>query len=348
MGNFSVNRWTSITLHPGGAELVHVLDLAEIPTQMELSGMDGPPEGERLESLKTALARRLVPGLTLEVDGRPSPLSLVRASLGFLPGAGGLPTARLELRLRAGVPRGSTNLAVTFRDANFEGRLGWKEVTARAEGGVELLSSDVPEKDRSRGLTEYPADPLVAPADTTEAHLRVKTPEALAPAPAIPDVAERPAGGAPSSARVEGPRVRPIPAAPPPPQTASKREDALTRLIHARELGPGLVAFALLVAFGLGSLHALSPGHGKTVVAAYLVGSRGTALHALILGLVVTASHTAGVFALGFVTLSLSKSVVPERLFPMIELVSGLSIAAVGTAMLVRRLRRSEGGVDGL
>jgi ABC-type nickel/cobalt efflux system permease component RcnA len=126
----------------------------------------------------------------------------------------------------------------------------------------------------------------------------------------------------------------------PPPQAAPKREDALTRLIHARDLGPGLVAFALLVAFGLGSLHALSPGHGKTVVAAYLVGSRGTALHALILGLVVTASHTAGVFALGFVTLSLSKSVVPERLFPMIELVSGLSIAAVGTAMLVRRLRR--------
>src|SRR5437870_7078170 len=81
-------------------------------------------------------------------------------------------------------------------------------------------------------------------------------------------------------------------------------------------LGLGLVLTSLLVAAALGALHALSPGHGKTIVGAYLVGARGTARHALFLGLVVTATHTLGVYALGLVTLTASQYIVPEQIFP--------------------------------
>ena len=96
---------------------------------------------------------------------------------------------------------------------------------------------------------------------------------------------------------------------------------------------------ALLVAAALGAFHALEPGHGKTVVAAYLVGSRGTARHALILGLIVTASHTAGVYLLGGVTFFASHYIVPDRLYPWVALASGLTIAVVGSVAVLASLQ---------
>ena len=112
---------------------------------------------------------------------------------------------------------------------------------------------------------------------------------------------------------------------------------AFTDLITTRELTLSVVAVALAVAAALGAFHALEPGHGKTVVAAYLVGARGTARHALILGLIVTASHTAGVYLLGGVTFYASQYVVPERLYPWVALASGLTIAALGLSLFWRR-----------
>ncbi|MCC6444982.1 MAG: sulfite exporter TauE/SafE family protein [Armatimonadetes bacterium] len=97
------------------------------------------------------------------------------------------------------------------------------------------------------------------------------------------------------------------------------------------------MAAGLLIAFLFGALHALSPGHGKAMVAAYLVGSRGTARHAVFLGLVVTVSHTAGVFLLGLVTLFASRHVVPDRLYPVLNIGSGLAVCAVGARLLYNR-----------
>jgi ABC-type nickel/cobalt efflux system permease component RcnA len=99
-----------------------------------------------------------------------------------------------------------------------------------------------------------------------------------------------------------------------------------------------MLVFTLGIAMSLGALHALEPGHGKTIVAAYLVGARGTARHALVLGLVVTASHTAGVYLLGAVTLYASRHVVPERLYPWLGAASGILIALLGVSLLYRRL----------
>jgi ABC-type nickel/cobalt efflux system permease component RcnA len=115
--------------------------------------------------------------------------------------------------------------------------------------------------------------------------------------------------------------------------------DYLSRLLHRDEIGWQLTLIGIAVAFGLGAMHAMSPGHGKTIVAAYLVGSRGTFKHAMFLGAMVTFTHTASVFLLGFVTLFLSKYVLPEKLFPILGAISGLSIVWVGTMLFVRRLR---------
>ena len=123
--------------------------------------------------------------------------------------------------------------------------------------------------------------------------------------------------------------------------------EAFTRSVAARQLTPSLVIAALGLAFVFGALHALSPGHGKTMVAAALAGTRGTAWHAVLLGAVVTLTHTAGVFALGLITLSAAQQAVPERLYPVLTAVSGAMIVCVGAALLAKQLRsrRNERGL---
>jgi ABC-type nickel/cobalt efflux system permease component RcnA len=126
------------------------------------------------------------------------------------------------------------------------------------------------------------------------------------------------------------------PAAPRPNQWTPK--DSFTELIAAKQLNWPMILFGLLIAAALGAFHALEPGHGKALVAAYLIGSRGTAMHALLLGLIVTAAHTAAVYLLGGVVLYASAHVLPERLYPWLALASGVMIITLGIALFVRRL----------
>jgi ABC-type nickel/cobalt efflux system permease component RcnA len=116
------------------------------------------------------------------------------------------------------------------------------------------------------------------------------------------------------------------------------RGDYLSHLLQRGDLGPGVLIAGLAVAFVLGAIHALSPGHGKTIVAAYLVGTRGTPKHAIFLGGMVTFTHTISVFALGFATLFLSRYVLPEKIFPVLGVISGLMIVWVGTTLFFKRL----------
>jgi nickel/cobalt transporter (NicO) family protein len=113
----------------------------------------------------------------------------------------------------------------------------------------------------------------------------------------------------------------------------------LSRLLSQGDAGWGTMLAGLAAAFGLGAVHALSPGHGKTIVAAYLVGSRGTPKHALLLGGMVTFTHTISVFALGIVTLFLSQYVLPEKIFPVLGVISGLAIVWIGSALFFKRLK---------
>ena len=111
-------------------------------------------------------------------------------------------------------------------------------------------------------------------------------------------------------------------------------------LITKDHLSVGVILISLAVALFWGAAHALSPGHGKSIVAAYLVGQRGTPRHAVLLGLTVTVTHTLGVFGLGLVTLLLSQFIVPDTLYPWLNLIAGLMVVAIGASVMRSRLRR--------
>jgi nickel/cobalt exporter len=115
--------------------------------------------------------------------------------------------------------------------------------------------------------------------------------------------------------------------------------DYLAQLLHQPQLSAGWLLAGIAVAFWLGAMHALEPGHGKTIVAAYLVGSRGNMKHAALLGATVTFTHTISVFLLGIGTLLLSSYIVPEKIIPVLGVVSGISIVLIGGWLFYQRWR---------
>jgi len=116
-------------------------------------------------------------------------------------------------------------------------------------------------------------------------------------------------------------------------------QEILLDLMRTENLSLSFYAFALVISLALGALHALTPGHGKTIVAAYLVGSKGTAWHAVALGSIVTLTHTGSVFALGILTLTASRYFFSGSLLPLLELLSGILILVLGGGLLIPRLR---------
>ena len=262
----------------------------------------GISDAEVLRRKRAEVARRL----RLTVDGRTVALRPAGAPVLTHPaGQGGLRTTRLELPLSARV-RGAH--AVSIADGTFPGRVGWKAVQAKPGEGTAVRAS-APATDPTGGLRRYPQDLLSSPSDVREASFAVRP-------------------GAGTLVAADGDRSG----------DAGGRSagDGFAGLLD----GDGLLVLLLLAAFGWGALHALSPGHGKAMVAAYLVGTRGSTRDALILGATVTVTHTAGVVALGFVALGLSAWVLPETLYPWLTLVSGLMVVGVGLAVLRRRARR--------
>ena len=303
LGNFSVNHLATVSISADRVEIRYVLDQAEIPTVQE-RGLG------RAEVLRRKLGevRR---GLTLRVDGREVPLRPSgEPRLSFPSGAGGLATTRLELTINAAVrsPR-----QVALRDDTFPGRVGWKAIVAAPGEGTAVRTATA-SGDPTGGLRRYPQDLLQSPADRREASFSVTPGDGMLTAP-----------------REEGGRA---PAEEP-------RSDGLTALFEDAAAGRGVLVLMLLAALGWGALHALSPGHGKAMVAAYLIGTRGTPRDAVVLGATVTLTHTIGVFALGLVTLALSQYVLPEQLYPWLTLASGLMVVAVGAGVLRSRLRQS-------
>jgi nickel/cobalt transporter (NicO) family protein len=304
LGNFSVNHLSVVRVSDDRVDVRYVLDQAEIPTARER----GMPRADILAAKRDEVAR----GLSLTVDGRRVALAPVGTPrLSFPAGAGGLDTTRLELSLRARV---SGPRRVELRDDTFPDRVGWKAVVAAPGEGTAVRSS-APSGDPTSGLRRYPADLLASPADRREASFRVEPGEGTLVAP-------KSEGGQSFESRSDG-------------------SEGFVKLFEDAASGQGVLLLLLLAAFGWGALHALSPGHGKAMVAAYLVGTRGRPRHAVALGATVTVTHTIGVFALGVVTLALSQYVLAEDLYPWLTLVSGLLVLGVGAAVLRTRFRHA-------
>jgi nickel/cobalt exporter len=354
MGNFSINHYSGITVGLHAVRVLYIVDMAEIPTFQELSdlghaGNTNLPAPARKAYLARK-ARELTGNLIVRLNGQVLPLRLLASDLIFPPGAGGLPTERVYLVLQAALPAGRGRLS--YQDGNFAGRAGWKEIVVGSAAGERVLGSTVPAVSRSRALTIYPTTVISSPPQDTAAQWRIAA-SGTAPAtwPASAAVirqAEAPLRGPDGSwsalARrltVAGPAAKGG-ASQGTAFDASRNDpfsDLFGGLAKGRQLSVGVLLLSLVAAFWFGAGHALSPGHGKTMVAAYLVGSRGTPWHAALLGLTVTATHTAGVFALGLVTLYLSHYILPDQLYPMLGFISGALVALMGVTLFVRRFR---------
>jgi nickel/cobalt exporter len=297
LGNFTVNRYSAVEASGDRVYVKYVLDLAEIPAYQE---------GDRVR--RAGFPREIARGLDLDLDGRPAVLRVLTSRVNSRPGAGGLATVRFEAIFEAD----RTGSALRFRDTNYAGRIGWRELVVRGERGARIVSSNAPATSISDELRAYPEDLLSEPLDVSVAEAELQPGSLPGRAPELGEAA---------------------------PATRQDESDGFAGLIAQEDLGIGVILVSLGLAFFWGAAHALSPGHGKAIVTAYLVGQRGTPRHAAALGLIVTATHTVGVFALGLVTLALSQFIVPEQLYPWIGLASGLLVIGVGASVLLARIR---------
>lgn len=326
LGNFTINRYSRLEVQPGLIRIRYVLDEAEIPTYQDMAKLQpgGQPTDQQKQAFLVARVEQLRVNLHLTLAGKALPVELEpgTTTLSFPPGQGGLSLLRVTAWFRAPLSTSAPPAGggIRFRDDNYSDRLGWKEIVVRATDGAALSQSSVTAVDQSDELRNYPKDMLSSPLDVRSAQFAFT---------AAPGASAAPAGTPANLLQPRGKSVGLL-------QVAT---DAFTALVSRETLSLPFILFALVAAMALGGVHALSPGHGKTIVGAYLVGSRGTARHAAFLGMTVTVTHTAGVFALGLITLFASRYIVPERLYPWLSTISGLLVAIIGAWLLFVRLR---------
>ncbi|MFE1437580.1 nickel transporter [Streptomyces sp. NPDC058739] len=314
LGNFTVNRYDGLVAAPGELRVDHVEDLAEIPATQ------AGPQIKRSGLAAWARARCATAARDSEVEvaGRTVALSVTSSRARTLPGQAGLDTLRLECRLSAPLPEGE-DVTVGFRAAGASSGPGWREVTARGDR-MTLTESDVPRDSVSGELTEYPEELLSSPADTSTASLSVR--------PGGPALAEE-NGDAPASSIL--------------PRGADRFTRALDSLVARQDLTLGFAALALLIAVALGAMHALAPGHGKTLMAATAAarGGRARPRDVLPLAASVTVTHTLGVVVLGL--LVTAGSAAAPSVISWLGIASGALVTGAGLALVRRAWRGGHG-----
>ena len=318
LGNFTINHYSDLEFAGETARITYVLDLAEIPTLQQKDDLDTDGDGRLSANESDAYLDARMPsvseGLRLSAGNEVLPLKVLDRSAEYRPGQGGLPTLCIKAHLLAELPKDWKGQA-HYSDQTYENRLGWREIVVRGGPGIAVKDSTVPANGVSDELRSYPQGKLSSPLDVREASFR------LVPGDGTVEGGDT-AGRA---AEQVGTSVGGVP-------------EMVTDLVSVGRMSAAIVALSMLAAFFWGAAHALSPGHGKAVVAAYLIGARGTAKHAGILGLTVTLTHTAGVFVLGAVTLYLSRYILPEVLYPWLSVASGVLVVLIGLSLLYRRL----------
>lgn len=318
LGNYTINTGAGLHFQPGQVRIEYVVDMAEIPVAQLTATIDTNGDGSLSQAEGTAWAQTfaptLLPNLSLRLNGNPLVLHAGAISMIFRPGQAGLPTARIVAQFE-----GSTDAAggsFTFTDGNYADRAtGWREVTAAGESGFVLSGATVPVTSPSDHLLSYPKDLLSSPQHVTTAKGTLSPGAGLMPAV---------------------------------PLSAFSRPGQVTTVRPLIDSGPfaglilrhgfGLVVLAFLLAVAFGAWHAMLPGHGKTLMAAYMVGSDAKVRQAVAVGGAVALMHTASVVGLGLLVLGLQETFRPEALYPWLGLLSGLTALALGAYLLISRL----------
>lgn len=316
LGNFSINQYSRLEVAKSEIRVRQVLDMAEIPTFQETSSIDTDKDGtlstDELSSYAAKLTPTYLANLLLTVNGNAVQMRAASQNIQLVPGAGNLNTLRIEWDLVTDVSTDQSNNKVTFRNDNYSERIGWREIVVNRTSGIEIFDSTAFGSGMTDELKAYPEETLSSPLSERAAEFSFAS------------------GSLPQNAKPLQNRDGHF--------TTAVQRDRLAELIAVPEITPAIALFGLLIAMGLGAMHAMSPGHGKAVVGAYLVGSKGTAKHAAFLGLTVTITHTLGVFALGLVMLFASNYILPETIMPFLGFFSGLIVLYIGLTMFKTRL----------
>lgn len=317
LGNFTTNTALALRLSPDRVEVDYAVDEAEIPTVRAQRTI----EAVGLTAYARTTCDEVVAKVAVTVGGEAVTFTVEASGAEFAAGEAGLQTLRVDCALSAPADLANDDTEVSVSDGWVADRVGWHEMTA-VGGGVAFGRGAPPSVSSSGHLRTYPSEGLAAPPDLTSATFT-----------STPGIST--AGGERDSDAVPSATSAGSVSAVPGVDEASR---SFTDLVSTKRLTFGVAIVGLVLAVLLGSLHALAPGHGKTVMAAYLLGGEGSARQALTLCATVTVTHTAGVLVLGTV-LTVSTVVAPERLYPILGAISGLLVASIGISML-RRARR--------
>jgi ABC-type nickel/cobalt efflux system permease component RcnA len=354
LGNFTINQFCAVTLARQSVGVHYTVVYGQLPALGELHAADADGDGVTTQTERDAHVETLAPGfadgLGLFVDGVRVPLRATRWTSSLPVEQGGF-SLRVDVDFAAVLPPlgGAGSHTLRFTNGNFGGRMGWHEIVVTPAAGVAVFDTDAYGNSATNGLTDaLQALPDAGPLDERSVHMSFDEsgiPRAVA-AGGIP-LGPRPPSGLPTlkpsvTATADGASAGALSSSALAVTDAvwiSRKTRELIGSLSGRQLDLRMASWALLAALLLGAVHALSPGHGKTIVGAYLIGSRGTPRHALFLGFTVTVTHTIGVFVLGFATLYASRFIVPERLFPILSLASALLVLGMGLVLLVQRGR---------
>ena len=337
LGNFTINHYAGLRIEPDRVVLDVVIDQAEIPAFQARQALDANEDGEvsdaELDAGRIPSCAALTDDLRLAIDSSPMQPTLTAASIELRPGVGGLSTLRQVCVFEADLTKPvASGTHVQFADTSYAGRLGWREIVVEGSGvTVTPVEGELRNSSISDRLQAYPADRLdnaladervvvsVSPGGAALPPVAVSdaTPVDAIPADPAPVAHTRPAAAVPGGVGGE------IPA-----------------LFQTPDLTPFVVLLSLATAAALGAAHALTPGHGKSLMAAYLVGTRGTPVHAIGLGLSVSASHTLGILALAAVIVGAQGVLNPDLVVRSAPVLAAAGIVAIGGWMLLSELRR--------
>ena len=322
LGNFTTNTATRLVVSRADVGVRYTVDLAEIPAlqvRQELGVVTGTVPDAVANPWRDRTCASIGQALAVTVDAQPVALEAAgTGALAFVPGQAGLNTIRLECSFRAARASGSVSesgpaAAITVRDSNFADRLGWREITAVGDGV--RLSSAVRAVSLTNELRRYPAHAATSPLHERDASFTA-TPDATRQAPADSSGSAAPVG--------------------------SRGNDGLTQrfqsLVAHREITIPFAIGATLLAIVLGGFHALAPGHGKTIMAAYAVSRRGRRGDILAIGGTVALTHTIGILILGALVTA-SSSVSPSGALRWTSIASGVLVVVVGISLVRSRLR---------
>jgi ABC-type nickel/cobalt efflux system permease component RcnA len=347
LGNFTINHYAGLRIERDRVLVDLVIDQAEIPTfqerlDLDLDG-DATISDDEIDTGRKTECAALSSDLSLTADDAGLPLQLVSAGLSFPPGAGGLSTMRVVCQLSAPLPAtlaADHAMRIAFEDRSFAARIGWREITVVGSGasltpadGTTIRSASISDRLRS-----YPADRIATPLDDRSVAVDI-----VAGGPVLPPTVVNDATAV-ASVAASAPALRsdPVPAAAVPAAAVpgGVTGGEVPAIFRTADLTPLVLFLSVMTAVALGAGHAVTPGHGKTVMAAYLVGTRGTPAHAVGLGLSVSLSHTVGILVLAGIVVGASDVLPPDLVVRAAPIVAAVSIAVIGGWMLYGEWRR--------